>query len=113
MSQSLEQNQPINPLTTEEDRLLRSTRDRQWRALFETVLDAIAIADDEGKYLDVNPAACKLFDLDRDQLLGRCISDFTEPGADFTQLWQQWRQPETARGEFSLVRADGEIRTVE
>ncbi|MEZ2300319.1 MAG: PAS domain S-box protein [Microcoleus sp.] len=113
MSQSLEQNQPINPLITEDDRPLLSTRDRQLQAVFETVLDAIAIADDEGRYLDVNPAACKLFDLDRDELLGRSISDFTEHGVDFTQLWQQWRQPETARGEFSLVRADGEIRTVE
>ncbi|XZO02591.1 MAG: PAS domain S-box protein [Microcoleus sp.] len=113
MSQSLEQNQPINSLTTEDDRPLLSARDKQSRAVFETVLDAIAIADDEGRYLDVNPAACKLFGLDTDELLGRCISDFTERGADITQLWQQLPQPETARGELCLVRADGEIRTVE
>ncbi|WP_377477454.1 MAG: PAS domain S-box protein [Microcoleus anatoxicus] len=95
------------------DRPLLSARDTQLRAVLETVLDAIAIADDEGRYLDLNPAACKLFGQDTDELLGRSIRDFTEPGVDFTQLWQQWRQPETARGEFSLVRADGEIRTVE
>ncbi|MEK0182879.1 PAS domain S-box protein, partial [Microcoleus anatoxicus] len=95
------------------DRPLLSARDTQLRAVLETALDAIAIADDEGRYLDLNPAACKLFGQDTDELLGRSISDFTEHGVDFTQLWQQWRQPETARGEFSLVRADGEIRTVE
>ncbi|WP_341733190.1 PAS domain S-box protein [Microcoleus sp. EPA2] len=95
------------------DRPLLSTRDRPLRAVWESALDAIAIADDEGRYLDVNPATCKLFALDRDELLGHSLRDFTEPGSDFTQLWQQFPQPETARGELCLVRADGQIRTVE
>ncbi len=113
MSESLDHNKPLNPLMAEDDRTLLSLRDRQLRTVFETVLDAIAIADDEGRYLDVNPAACELFGLKRDELLGRCISNFTEPGTDFKQLWQEFQQPETARGEFTLVRADGDIRVVE
>ncbi len=113
MSQSLEQNKPLNPLMAEDDRTLLPVRDRQLRMVFETVLDAIAIVDDEGRYLDVNPAACELFGLERDELLRRCISDFTEPGADFNQLWQEFQKPEKARGEFPIVRADGDIRVVE
>ena len=113
MSQSLDHNKLLNPLIGEDDRTLLSLRDRQLRAVFETVLDAIAIVDDEGRYLDVNPAACELFGLERDELFGRCISNFTEPGADFKQLWQEFQHPEKARGEFPLVRADGDIRVVE
>ena len=137
---------------SEDDRTLLSLRDRQLRTVFEMALDAIAIADDEGRYLDVNPAACELFGLEKDELLGRCISDFTEPGFNFQQLWQEFQQPEQdlrsltketgfflrkdalqpadsvknpvsgapcvsatekVRGEFQLVRPDGEIRVVE
>jgi PAS domain S-box-containing protein len=97
----------------EDDRLLLSLRDRQLRTLFEMTLDAIAIADDQGRYLDVNPAACELFGLHRDELLGRYISEFTEPGYDFQQAWQQCQHPEKIRGEFCLMRPDGERRIVE
>ncbi|MFB8795978.1 MAG: PAS domain-containing protein [Microcoleus sp.] len=137
---------------SEDDRTLLSLRDRQLRTVFEMALDAIAIADDEGRYLDVNPAACELFGLEKDELLGCCISDFTEPGFNFQQVWQEFQQPEQdlrsltketgfflrkdalqpadsvknpvsgapcvsatekLRGEFQLVRPDGEIRVVE
>ncbi len=107
MPQSLDHN------ISEDDRTLLSLRDRQLRTVFEMALDAIAIADDEGRYLDVNPAACELFGLKKDELLGCCISDFTEPGFNFKQVWQQFQQPEKVRGEFQLVRPDGEIRVVE
>ena len=91
----------------------QSLRDRQLRTLFETALDGMAIADDQGRYLEVNPAACELFGLEREQLLGRCIYEFAEPGFDFQQAWQEFQQQEKVRGEFRLVRPDGEIRVVE
>ncbi|MBD3562288.1 PAS domain S-box protein, partial [Planktothrix sp. FACHB-1355] len=96
-----------------EDPTQQSLRDRQLRTLFETALDAIAIVDDRGRYLDVNPAACELFGLQRNELLGRYIYEFAEPGYDFPAVWQQFLQQEKARGEFRLVRTDGEIRIVE
>jgi PAS domain S-box-containing protein len=95
------------------DRLLLSLRDRQLRTLFETTLDAIAIADDQGHYLDVNPAACELFGLAREELLGRSILEFAAPGFDFQAEWQEFQQQEKVRGEFQLVCADGELRVVE
>ncbi|MFB2916868.1 PAS domain S-box protein, partial [Aerosakkonema funiforme] len=91
----------------------QSLRDRQLRTLFETALDAIAIVDDRGRYLDVNPAACELFGLQRNELLGRYIYEFAEPGYDFPAVWQEFLQQEKARGEFRLVRTDGEIRILE
>ncbi|MDF0556254.1 PAS domain-containing protein [Kamptonema sp. UHCC 0994] len=100
------------PVDTDDPTLL-SLRDRQLRTLFETVLDGMAIADDRGCYLDVNPATCELFGLEKEQLLGRCIYDFAEPGFNFQAGWQEFQQQEKVRGEFHLVRADGNIRIVE
>ncbi|MDB9509768.1 PAS domain-containing protein [Kamptonema animale CS-326] len=97
----------------EEDFAQQSLRDRQLRTLFEMALDGMAIADDQGRYLDVNPAACELFGLKREELLGRCIFEFAEPGFNFQQAWQEFQQQEKVRGEFRLVRADGDIRIVE
>ena len=91
----------------------QSLRDRQLRILFETALDAIAITDDQGRYLNVNPAACELFGLEKDELLERYICEFAEPGFNFIQIWQEFSQQEKVRGEFRLVRTDGEIRVVE
>jgi PAS domain S-box-containing protein len=107
MSQSLDNHK------SEDHDLLLSLRDRQLRTLFETTLDAIALSDSQGRYIDVNPAACELFGVEREQLLGRCIIEFTEPDFNFQAASQQFQQPEKMRGELSLVRADGQIRVVE
>lgn len=37
------------------------------------------VADNQGYYLEVNPAACALLDRPRHQLIGRCIADFLPP----------------------------------
>ncbi|MEZ4637974.1 MAG: PAS domain S-box protein [Caldilineaceae bacterium] len=55
------------------------SNERQLRALFESALDAILIADDEGRYIDANPAASELFGLSRESLIGRTVRDFAAP----------------------------------
>lgn len=92
---------------------LLSLRDRQLRAFFEGAIDAMVIADDEGRYLDVNPAACELFGLTKQALLGRRITEFCEPGFDFTHIWQKFQQEARITGEFRLVQANGSVREVE
>ena len=52
------------------------SNERQLRALFESALDAIVIADDEGCYVDANPAACELFGMPRESLIGLNVGDF-------------------------------------
>ncbi|MFB2893506.1 PAS domain S-box protein [Aerosakkonemataceae cyanobacterium BLCC-F50] len=90
-----------------------SLKDRQLQIIFETALDGMAIADDQGRYLDVNPAACELFGLDRDKLLGRYIWEFVEPEFDFQITWEKLPQQEKVQGEIRFRRLDGEIRIVE
>ncbi len=59
------------------------SRERQLRAVFENTLDALTLYDDEGRLVDVNPAACRLFARTRDELLTlHAPSLFTAPSRD-------------------------------
>ena len=42
-----------------------------FEAVFEKAFDAMIIADDDATWVDVNPAACELFGLPREELIGR------------------------------------------
>lgn len=85
----------------------------QWRALFDHALDAIAITDDEGRYIDANPAACELFGLAQTNLLQARITDFADPSLDLDSIWQQFLDQGEMTGEFPLHRPDGTIRHAE
>jgi len=102
--------QPIK----EEDSTQESLKSEKLQILFETAFDAMAIADDRGRYLKVNTAACELFGLENDRLLERCITEFVAPEFDFQTLWQELKQQnKKVHSEFRLVRTDGELRVVE
>ena len=96
-----------------EERLHES--ERQFRALFENTLDAILIASDTGEYVGANDAACDLFGVSLDELLGAKVEDFVRPGEEHqTRLaWQAFLEQGDQEGEFPLYRPDGEIRNLE
>jgi len=86
---------------------------RQFRALFEGSLDAMVVADDEGRYVEVNPAACDLHGLPRHALLGHWIGDFAAPGFDFKATWDELHEKQGVRGEMRLHRGDGVQRELD
>jgi PAS domain S-box-containing protein len=96
-----------------EERLHES--ERQFRALFESTLDAILIANDASEYVGANDAACHLFGVSMDDLLGARIEDFVKPGEEHeTRLaWQSFLEQGELEGEFSLYRPDGVTRDLE
>jgi PAS domain S-box-containing protein len=83
--------------------------ERRFRALFEASPDAIFVEDLEGNVLDVNPAACRLHDLKREQLIGRNVRDLVPEdqrrlvGQDFPKL----ARAEWSETEGISLRADG------
>jgi PAS domain S-box-containing protein len=89
--------------------------ERQFRALFENTLDAILIASDTGEYMGANDAACELFGVSLEELLGARIEDFVEPALRHqTRLaWQAFLEQGEQEGEFPLYRPDGEMRNLE
>lgn len=104
--------QPIaefsNPATPDID-----SHFRQFQAIFNDALDAILIADDAGNYIDANSAACQLFGLPREKLLGCNISKFTEPGFNFAEAWRSFLEQGRITGEFHLLCPDGTVRETE
>jgi len=89
--------------------------ERQFRALFENSLDAILIASDTGEYIAANDAACELFGVSLDELLGAKVEDFVKPGeVRQTRLaWEAFLEQGEQGGEFSLYRSNGETRDLE
>lgn len=87
----------------------------QGLAIFREALDAILIADDDRRYIMVNPAACALFGMSREELLQHHIEDFFggDDPAQVDAMWQRFRAAKRLAGEFPLRRPDGTTRTVE
>jgi PAS domain S-box-containing protein len=85
----------------------------EFRAVFEGALDAILVADDDGRYVAVNPAAGELFGVPPARILGRRVADFLEPGFDFATAWREFLDHRHERGMIRLVRADGAVREAE
>jgi len=88
-------------------------REKKFRAVFEAALAPMLLADDDGTYVDANPAACELFGLDRESLIGRSIDEFAPQDYDFEEAWNAFQTHGAGRGTFPLVLEDGTRRTVE
>jgi len=88
-------------------------REHMLRAIFQGALDGMLLADDNGKYLDANPAACTLFGLPRYALIGRSIREFAAPDYATSDEWKSFGAQGWHRGLFPLVRPDGQRRTLE
>ncbi|MCG1002762.1 PAS domain S-box protein [Halobacterium noricense] len=85
----------------------------RYRAAFEQAMDAMVVADDDGRYIDANESALELFDLSREELLGSRIAEFAPEDYDFDAAWNDFGADETGTGSFPLVRPDGSQRLVE
>jgi PAS domain S-box-containing protein len=90
--------------------------ERQFRALFEGTPDAILVVDDEGRYIDSNPAASLLLGLPRTEILGRRLFDDLADFADDDALdaaWHGFLEAGSATGDVRLRRPDGTYRYAE
>ena len=82
---------------------------QRFRAIFNGTNDAILLVDDSGKYVKVNPAACKLLGYSREELLNKTISDIMH--AHFPTLWQEFMDESSHEGTVEILRKDGKIIT--
>ena len=80
-------------------------------AVFDLALNAILLADDQGRYIDANPAACALLGRPREQLCGLTVADVMDvPPESAAAAWQGFLQQGAVSGEISLRRPDGSTR---
>lgn len=85
----------------------------RFQAAFEDAFDAMVIADDEGRYVEVNQSACEMFEMDREELLGRQIWEFAPDDFDFEAAWEAFQSSELDRGLFTVVTDKGTNKHVE
>jgi PAS domain S-box-containing protein len=87
---------------------------RRLKAIFESSMDAIVLYDDEGRYLEANPAAEQLYGCTREALLGLTTWDSMPPERlDVErQGWVRFKQA-PVRGEGVIMRPDGQRVPVE
>lgn len=102
-------------ITAEQDQQieLEAARER-FQGLFANATDAMILADDDGAYIDANPAACTLTGYDRHELLGMHARDLTgttdgesSPPVDARAMWDQFLAAGAMAGEFTVRRKDG------
>jgi PAS domain S-box-containing protein len=96
-----------------EEAMLHS--EMQYHALFDGVQSAIVLADDSGRYIDANPAACSVLGMSYDRLLTKSILDVAPPGngPGVKSAWRQFLQDGTQSGDFTVIRPDGTMRLLE
>ncbi|MDB4946967.1 MAG: Blue-light-activated protein [Labilithrix sp.] len=102
----------VEELRRDDEVRLRSS-EQLLRGIFDGSRDAMLLADDSGTYVDVNPAACELFGLSRDELVGRNAADFAAPGYDGRAQYRIFLKDGHMRGRFPLRRLDGTQRVLD
>lgn len=93
--------------------LLRS--EEMFRSLFENAKDALMIADDDGRYVDVNPAACEILSISREELTRMSLWDLVAPEQQglARRAWENFQREGEQEGIFQLMRPDGVPRLVD
>jgi PAS domain S-box-containing protein len=86
-----------------------------FRAVFENAQDAIVIVDDDGRFLDANPAVEHVLGSTRERMIGRRPEEFV-PAAEHAALAdirRRLRKHDALRGEYAFELPNGERRWVE
>jgi DNA-binding CsgD family transcriptional regulator len=70
------------------------------------------LADDDRRYVAVNPAACRFLELPSDAIVGKRIDDFVPPEArdSLEPMWKAFIEEGTQSGEFELMLPSGDRR---
>lgn len=81
------------------------------QALFDHSHDAIMLANDSGRYVEVNPAACTLLGYSREELLKLGVGEiFSKSEHGLAEgAWHEFLETGTQSGECSLRRKDGSL----
>lgn len=87
---------------------------QRFRLLFEHSIDAIFLADDQGRYRDANQAACAMVGYSREQLRSMNVDDLSPPaGPSHAALFLRYLAKGHDVNETRFLRGDGKERVAE
>lgn len=99
---------------TEEKRAEQALRESEekWRSYVENAPYGVFVADEEGRYIDTNPAAIRITGHSREELLRMRIGEMLAPAAreDGLRHFRRVVEEGSATGEYAFIRRDGERR---
>ncbi len=84
-----------------------------FQAVFDGAFEAMIISNDEGTYVDVNPAACELIGRTRDELLGLKLGAVSGLRGNVEEAWRSLLEDGSVKGQYEFTRPDGVVREVE
>jgi two-component system cell cycle sensor histidine kinase/response regulator CckA len=90
----------------------REKSELELRAIFEHALDAMMIVDDNGTYLDANPAACALLGVPKDEVIGKRIGDVASWSLDLVTEWERGAL-DRLKGQATITLPDKVVREIE
>jgi PAS domain S-box-containing protein len=87
----------------------------RYRLLFERATDGIWLASQDGRFVDVNPAACRILGYSREEHLRLTLADLIRPGdrGRMAGLLAQLADGRTATDVWDIRRADGSYVPIE
>lgn len=104
-------------LMSENEKLSNNSRlitesELNYRSIFDHATDAIYVLDQESTFIDVNPAALKMYGYERDELIGKRPDSVSAPGRNDLNLTAQYLklafEGKPQRFEFWGWRKNGE-----
>ncbi len=78
----------------------------RYRAYFENAPNAMFVVNADGKYIEVNEAACRLTGYTRDELLSMAIFELVPPDSP-PEIFTALKKTGKTRGEIVIQRKDG------
>lgn len=84
---------------------------KKYQSLFENTFDAILLADNKAKYVDVNEAATKLFGFTREEFKEMHVWDITPDMnvSDSKKMWNQFIKEGIMEGDYEIRTKSGEL----
>ncbi|MBN2733234.1 MAG: PAS domain S-box protein [Methanomicrobiaceae archaeon] len=106
---SLELLEKINSITGKKESEILCKPEERAVAYFQKSPEGIFVADNTGKYIDVNPSACRITGYTREELLKKSIPEILSPSSlpDGVGAFKKVLKTGHEQGEFLFTRKDG------
>ncbi|MCQ5365347.1 PAS domain S-box protein [Anoxybacillus salavatliensis] len=85
-------------------------QEQKFRSVFNHAMDGIVLIDDQQRIFDANPAACRIFSLQKEQLLEKCMHEFIS--SNDLMKFQTWLN-DGEEEEFCIIDGEGKKKIVE
>jgi len=86
--------------------------EKKWRSYVQNAPFGVFITDVDGRYVEVNPAACEITGYSEEELLTMSIPDLMPPGSEQENLshFQRLRDTGFSGGTVGLLHRNGQVR---